>query len=300
MRKLQEVKGVIKTLENQYVTVSINSFGAELCSFKLKQDETEYLWQADPMYWGRHAPVLFPIVGRLLDNEYHFGDQTYHLSQHGFARDMEFVLKESDDQHIVYQLLANEKTLEKYPSKFELLIEYTLMGHELLIEYKVKNQDDNDMYFSIGAHPGFRCPLESGECFEDYYLEFSQKERANKYKLENGFISEQMELVLDNDNIIPLSYELFKDDALVFKGLKSDAITLKSRNSNKTVMMKFAGFPYYGIWSKPEGGAPFICLEPWYGVADKIGSKKEFRKKEGLHILGAGEAFSCQYSIVIS
>ena len=291
---------MIIKLENQYVTASINSLGAELCSFKLKEDGTEYLWQADPGYWGRHAPVLFPIVGRLVDNEYKLCNQVYQLSQHGFARDMEFALRESDEQHAVYQLLANEKTLEKYPSQFELLIEYTLKGHELLIEYKVGNLGNKDMYFSIGAHPGFRCPLEEGECFEDYYLEFSQKETAYKYKLEQGFISDQMEIVLDNDNIIPLSYELFKDDALVFKGLQSEGITLKSRSGNKTVMMKFAGFPYHGIWSKPEGGAPFICLEPWYGVADKIGASKEFTEKEGIRALEPGEYFACQYSIMIS
>lgn len=291
---------VITKLENEYVTASIKSFGAELCSFKLKQDGTEYLWQADSTYWGRHAPVLFPIVGRLLDNEYNLGGKVYHLSQHGFARDMEFVLKESDAQHALYQLLANEKTLEKYPIKFELLIEYTLQGHELLINYQVRNQDHKNMYFSIGAHPGFRCPLESGECFEDYYLEFSQKETANKYKLENGFISNQRERVLADEHIIPLSYELFKDDALVFKNLQSEMITLKSRKSNKTVAMKFAGFPYYGIWSKPEGGAPFICLEPWYGIADRFDGKKEFTEKEGLTILNSGEVFSCQHSIIIS
>lgn len=298
--EVQEAKSVITKLENKYVTASIKSLGAELCSFKLKKDGTEYLWQADPGYWGRHAPVLFPIVGRLVDNEYNLDGKVYQLSQHGFARDMEFVLRESDDQHVVYQLLANETTLEKYPSKFELLIEYTLKGHELTVAYKVKNQDDKKMYFSIGAHPGFRCPLQSGECFEDYYLEFSKKETANKYKLEDGFISDQMEIVLNNENIIPLSYYLFKDDALVFKGLQSDAVTLKSHKSNKTVMMKFAGFPYHGIWSKPEGGAPFICIEPWYGVADKIGGKKEFTEKEGIRVLKPGECFACHYSIMIS
>jgi len=287
-------------LENEYVTATINSLGAELCSLQLKEDGTEYLWQADPAYWGRHAPVLFPIVGRLLNNEYSLGGKVYQLSQHGFARDMEFILREHDEQHAVYQLLSNEKTLEKYPSKFELLIEYTLQGHEVIIQYKVKNQDEKDMYFSIGAHPGFRCPLQNGECFEDYYLAFSERETAAKSLLKNGFVSDQTEIVLQNDNIIPLSYELFKDDALVFKGLRSDAIMLKSRKSSKTVMMKCAGFPYYGIWSKPEGGAPFICLEPWYGVADKIGDKIDFAEKEGINILKVGECFTCQYSITIS
>lgn len=291
---------MITTMENEYVTVSMNSSGAELCSLKLKADGTEYLWQADPKYWGRHAPVLFPIVGRLLNNEYSMDGKVYQLSQHGFARDMEFARTENKEQQVVYQLLSNEETLEKYPSKFELIIVYRLDGHELIIEYKVKNQDDKKMYFSIGAHTGFNCPLESGECFEDYYLEFSQQETADKYRLENGFISNQTERVLENNTVIPLTYELFKEDALVFKGLQSEAITLKSRKGSKKVMMKFAGFPYHAIWSKPEGGAPFICLEPWYGLADKAGEKRDFTEKEGIHILEPGECFACQYSIIIS
>lgn len=282
------------------MTAAINSFGAELSSFKLKEDGTEYIWQADPTYWGRHAPVLFPIVGRLFNNEYNLGDKVYHLTQHGFARDMEFAVQEQDEQHVVYELLANEQTLEKYPSKFQLLITYRLEGHELMIEYKVQNQDDTNLYFSIGAHTGFRCPLQSGECFDDYYLEFSQAETADKYILENGFISNQTVPVLRNEKIIPLSYELFKDDALVFKGLQSEAVTIKNHKSSKEIMMKFAGFPYHAIWSKPEGGAPFICIEPWYGVADQVGVKKDFSAKEGIHTLTPEQCFVCQYSIIIS
>lgn len=291
---------MIKKIENEYISVAINSSGAELSSLKLKADGTEYLWQADPTYWGRHAPVLFPIVGRVLDNEYMMDEQVYKLSQHGFARDMEFTLISSDEQQAVYQLQYNEKTLEKYPRKFELNITYILKDHDVIIQYQVKNHDDKDMHFSIGAHPGFRCPLEAGECFEDYYLEFSQHETIDKCILENGFISNQTKTALANEKIIPLSYELFKEDALVFKGLQSDVITLKSHKSNKTVMMKFTDFPYYGIWSKPEGGAPFICLEPWYGVADHIAGNKKFIEKAGIRVLKPGENFTCQYSIGIN
>ncbi len=197
-------------------------------------------------------------------------------------------------------MLANEKTLQNYTSRFEFVIGYTLNGNELIIEYKVKNKDNKIMYFSIGAHPGFRCPLQSGECFEDYYLEFSQKETVHKYLLEKGLVSNRTAMVLSNNNIIPLAYDLFKDDALVLKALKSNSVTLKSRKSSKTVTVKFDGFPYHGIWSKPDSGASFICIEPWYGIADAAGGKKQFISKEGILSIQPEECFTCQYSIIIS
>jgi galactose mutarotase-like enzyme len=291
---------VITKLENQQIAVAIHSSGAELCNLKLKQDETEYMWQADPAYWGRHAPVLFPIVGRLVDDEYIMDGQVYHLPSHGFARNMEFEVIEQGDNHAKFRFIANDETLQNYPRRFELIIGYTLNGSECIIEYKVKNKDSKKMYFSIGAHPGFRCPLQCGESFEDYYLEFSQKETVYKHILEHGLLSKRTELALNNDNIIPLSYDLFQEDALIFKTLQSNAVMLKSRKSSRTVTVKFAGFPYHGIWSKPGGNAPFICIEPWYGIADTVGGDKQFAHKEGILSLQSEESFACQYSIIIS
>lgn len=290
---------MITKLENQQITAHIKSLGGELCSLKLNQDGTEYIWQADPKYWGRHAPVLFPIVGRLIDDQYNMNGQVYQLSQHGFARDMEFELIENDDMYATFRLLSNEKTLEHYPSRFEVLIIYTLNEYELLIEYKVTNKDDKTMYFSIGAHPAFRCPLQPTERFEDYYLEFSHKEVANRYLLEKGLLTNQTKMVLNNDAIIPLSHDLFKEDGLIFKGLKSNSITLKSQKSSKAVKVKFDGFPYHGIWSKPEG-APFVCIEPWHGITNTATEKKPFIAKEGILSTKPGECFTCQYSIIIS
>jgi galactose mutarotase-like enzyme len=285
-------------IENHCIEADINSFGAELCSLKLKKDNTEYLWQADPKHWARYAPVLFPIVGRVANNEYFLGNETYSLTQHGFARDMEFELLKQADDHAEYRLFANEKTLEQYPSKFELLIGYFLQENELIIKYEVKNSDNKKMYFSIGAHPGFKCPLLLGECFEDYYLEFSTKETACIYPLDNGLILNQPQEFLNNENIIPLSYDLFKNDALVFKGLSSDTLALRSRKSSKMVRVGFKGFPYLGIWTKM--GAPFICIEPWYGVTDFAGAKRQFSEKEGICLIQPNEAFVCQFSIAIS
>ena len=291
---------MITKLENQQIAIVIHSAGAELCSLKLKQDEAEYMWQADPAYWGRHAPVLFPIVGRLVDDEYIMDDQVYHLPSHGFARNMEFEMIEQSEKHAAYRVFANDKTLQNYPRRFELIIVYTIHGNECVISYKVTNKDKQKMHFSIGAHPRLRCPLPSGECFEDYYLAFSQKETVYTYILEQGLLSSRTALALNNSNIIPLSYDLFKEDALIFKDLQSDFVTLKSKKSSKTVTVKFTGFPYQGIWSKPDANAPFICIEPWYGIADTVGGDKQFIHKEGVLSLQPEECFECQYSIVIS
>ncbi|SEO86532.1 aldose 1-epimerase family protein [Propionispora vibrioides] len=287
-------------LETQKVIACIKSLGAELCSLQLKQNGTEYIWQADPGYWGRHAPVLFPIVGQLINNQYELDGQTYQLSQHGFARDMEFEIVLQNSQKAVFRLLFNSKTLEKYPGKFELFIIYTLQDDVLSIEYKVINQDDKTIYFSIGAHPAFRCPLGAGERWEDYYLKFSAQETTVRYLLHKGLLSGECEEILQDSDTLPLTAELFRQDAIILKNLKSKSVALKSQKSDKVIQIDFARFPYLGIWSRPNGGAPFICIEPWYGVSDNRNERKIFKDKEGMQRLEMGEEFCCQYSIKIS
>jgi galactose mutarotase-like enzyme len=282
-------------LDNGILEAAIKSHGAELSS--LKKDGTEYMWQADKKIWGRHAPVLFPIVGRVKNNKYRVGQKEYELFQHGFARDMEFELTESGADFAVYRLKSSEDTLLKYPYNFQLDICYTLYGSSITEEYRVKNMYDKPIYFSIGAHPGFNCPLADGETVEDYYLQFEQSETGDRYYLENGLIARR-EAYLENTKVIPLTQQLFADDALIFKNLKSVEVALKSRKSNKFVNVRFAGFPYLGIWSKP-GGAPFVCLEPWCGVTDSIDHSGILSEKEGIYSLEPGQEFRRQFSIEI-
>lgn len=286
---------MLKKLENGIIEATIKKHGAELAS--LKKDGIEYMWNADKKVWGRHAPVLFPIVGRVKNNKYTTRQQQYELFQHGLARDLDFEMVEDGEDFVVYRLKSSEETIAKYPYKFQLDIFYTLEGSSIINKYRVKNMDKQPMYFSIGAHPGFNCPLMAGEKMEDYYLEFEQSETADRYFLEDGLIARQ-EGYLINKKVLPLTKELFKDDALIFKNLKSIEIALKSRKSPRSVSVRFAGFPYLGIWSKPSG-APFVCLEPWCGVTDSVDHSGILSEKEGIYSLEPGQEFWRKFSIEI-
>ncbi|WP_346355330.1 aldose 1-epimerase family protein [Azotosporobacter soli] len=288
---------MITTLKNDFITASLDSLGAELTSLRLNEDGSEYLWQADAAHWGRHAPVLFPIVGRLRDNRCRIAGESYAMTQHGFARDMEFSVVEQSPDAVTYCLKADAATLKKYPYHFALCIEYRLCVNAINVAYRVENKMDTEMFFSIGAHPAFNCPLVSGETFADYYLEFEKMETIGNYLLEHGLLRLETKPLLKNEAVIGLNYPLFANDALVFKGLQSRVVSLKSRKSDKSVKVMFEGFPYLGIWSKEA--APFICLEPWYGVADLADEERAFEKKEGMQKLAAHETFRAAYRIEI-
>ncbi|AMM51451.1 hypothetical protein TH61_10080 [Rufibacter sp. DG15C] len=290
----------IAYLENELVRVGVKSHGAELCSFLKKSENLEFIWQADAQFWNRHAPVLFPIVGRLPQDQYLHQGQTYSLPQHGFARDQEFtVLSQTLDQ-LVYELRSSEQSLQVYPFQFALRIFYTLQDQTLEVKYQVQNLAEGEMLFSIGAHPAFNCPLTPNTTFEDYYLEFSHPETLARYLLEDGtgLQNGQTEPVLDNMAILPLRYSHYEKDALVFKNVRSEKIALKCDQHPHYVQMQFAGFPYLGIWTK-RPGAPFLCLEPWHGIAGSAGSPLELSQKEGMVSLGSHQTFEAAYTIAI-
>ena len=289
---------MISKLENEKIKIEVDTAGAELKKFVLNKDDKNYLWHGDPKYWGRRAPVLFPIVGRLKNNKYTYQGQEYQMTQHGFARDKEFELVENRENILRYRLVEDDSTLEIYPFSFILDIIYKIDGNKLSIKYNLKNENEEEMYFSIGAHPAFYWPLNNKEAKEDYYLEFEKEENADKYLLESGLLNNKTEKVLDNSKILELQPDTFKDDALVFKDLKSEKATLKSRKSSRSVQMEFKNFPYLGIWSQ-SAAAPFICIEPWQGIADSVDSSGRLTEKEGINKLEAAEEFSCEYSILI-
>ncbi len=281
-------------ISNSEFSVSISPSGAELTSIKDKVSGIEFLWTGDSAVWGRKSPVLFPIVGRLKDNAYQATGQSYSLPQHGFARDMDFSIKETTDNKIAFSLVYNEETLKKYPYKFELQISYLLVGRKLTVSYKVINHQDSEIYFSIGAHPGFTCPLEENEKYEDYYLEFSKPEILNLHVLKDGLISTETLPYLNNEQKIPLYYDLFKNDALIFKNYQSDFISLKHKDKGEIFKFHFKGYPFLGIWSKP---GPFICIEPWYGIADFINSNGVLEEKTGIQSIKPGELFECEWAV---
>ena len=280
-------------ISNGLLTVGVNTQGAELCSIK-DANGTEYLWQADPAVWARHAPILFPIVGKLRDGRYELNGKPYELPQHGFARDISFELITQSKTTLVFQLSPTTETLRCYPFKFALNVIYQLNGNCLEIGYEVQNNGKEVMPFSIGAHPGFNLPGPIDDC----YLEFSQTEALNFRLLgSQGLLSEQTAPVSGTLNILPLSKTLFDRDALILLDFKSGKISLRSRTSPRCLTVEFPEFPQLGIWAKP--GAPFVCIEPWYGYADPEQPYGDIMNKPGIQLLAAGKSFVCTHRISI-
>jgi len=280
------------TISKSDLTATINNKGAELISLKSGSNHREYIWEGNPDFWGKHSPVLFPIVGTLKNNSYTYDGHTYTLSRHGFARDRDFELIRQRENQAVFSLKADAETLQKYPFHFELQITYTLESNGLTISYTVSNVDNNVMPFSIGAHPAFALP----EPFENYVLEFEHAENLQSYQLENDLLSDTTVSIPLADKILPLDYKLFQNDALIFKQMQSQKITILENNKPLLAIL-FEDFPHFGIWTKQD--VPFICLEPWLGYSDKLHSDGSIMDKEAIQLLEANRTFDCQFRIEI-
>ena len=290
---------MIYSLENSSIKITASTHGGEIHSITSKIDGSEYLWDGNPQYWKYHAPILFPIVGKVIDSKYRVNGKTYELPQHGLARTSEFKLVSKTDNEVTFELNFSEESLKRYPYKFSLRSTYTLVDNTVNVTYSVKNVDNKKIYFSMGAHPAFMCPINKDEELEECYLELNEKEISNrKIITEDGYLSRNESECLKSTDKIMLSKELFKDDALVFDNLKSDKITIRSKNSNKALTVDFNGFPHMGIWA-PKDGAPFVCIEPWFGHADYKDFKGEFSEKEGINSLEVEKEFSCTYRVTV-
>ena len=285
-------------IENNFIKVGINQVGAEFISLQSKVDGTEYLWQADSKFWGRHSCILFPYIGKVWENQFRIEEKTYEGKQHGFARNLPFEQILLEEEKATFQLIHNEKILDEYPYKFSLLITYVLEKNQLHIIYEVENLDDQPIYFSLGAHPAFNVPLKKDEKRSDYFLEFEKDESVETLELTEGFLNGNSRDVFDRKNTIQITDDLFDKDALIFKDLESSYLTLKNSKDEKVWTFTFEDFPYLGIWSKNEA-SPFVCIEPWFGVADEVNANWDFRNKEGVVELGIGKKFSCKHSVII-
>lgn len=290
---------MIYEIENDKIKISASTYGGELHSIILKDDYTEYLWDGNPNGWKYHAPILFPIVGRVKDGNYKVDSKEYKLPQHGLARISEFKLLDKSKEQVSFQLKYSNESLEIYPFKFLLNSRYSLKDNTVKVQYEVKNLDKNIMQFSIGAHPAFMCPLYESEDINDYYFEFSNKEDASIKMLNiDGLIKREEKKYLNSENIIRLNKDIFKNDALIFSNLKSDKIALKSTKNNKEVVIDFSDFPFLGLWA-PQNGARFVCIEPWFGHSDYEDFNLEFKDKEDTISLKPDEVFRCSYTITI-
>ena len=290
---------MVHTLQNDVLKITVADRGAELKSITGVADGTEYLFDSDPTWWKYSSPVLFPIVGKLVNNKYRAEGKEFDLPGHGFARTSDFWLVNASNDSATFELESNATTLAVYPYRFHLEISYKLTGNEVKVVWKVTNTDDKTIYFSIGAHPALRCPIVAGETFEDCYLKFNKPEKSSRIVLlASGPLSRDRIPTLDGTEL-NLNYELFKGDALVFDDLKSDEVSVCSRKSDKKITVRAKGFPYWGFWTPDRGGAPFICIEPWHGHADYFDFTGELKDKEGIRPLAVGETFETEMSFII-
>jgi galactose mutarotase-like enzyme len=289
---------MIHTIKNNKIQLSVKQTGAEICSLKSLESGQEYLWQANPGVWANHAPILFPIVGALKDKTFKYKGKEYSLPQHGFMRynkNVELISRTTDS--LSFSLKSNEESLMVYPFEFEFITTFTLKNSTVHIAHKVSNTADTEMYFSLGEHPAFKCPLHYDETYSDYYLEFEQNETAKSWQLDGSLIGNKSVDVFKAGNIIALHPDIFNNGALVFKDLKSKKISLKSKKSKQLLTVSYDGFPFMGIWAKPQ--AEFVCIEPWLGIADSIDTNQQFTDKEGIIKLDGKETYQAAYSIEI-
>lgn len=286
-------------ISSEFIKVKVTSFGAELKSLIDLESDREYLWQADPAWWPRSAPHLFPIVGKLKDDQYRIGQKNYGLPQHGLARDLDFETVETRKDEVTFRLGYNDDTLKFYPYKFILEVTYRVYGPKLFIEYRVFNVDKSEIYFSLGLLPAFNLPIQHG-VLEDYYIEFEEREPVGAYFPTQGLVNfeHKDDHTIFDGRRISLHEGLFDQHSLIFKDLVSRRVALKNKIDAREVIIELADAPYLEIW-RPKG-APFICVGPSFGVADSVYSDNDFLKKEGLYELEKSESFDASFVLHVN
>lgn len=286
------------TIENEYLSCSFEEKGAEWKSLKEKVFGQDLLWNSDPAYWSKSAPILFPIVGTLKNGSYEYQGKTYSLPRHGFARERVFQVAVQEPERVVFRLESDDQTRAVYPFEWTLEVEYRLNKRILQTIYRVTNRGNGPQYFSIGAHPAFKTPLMDGEEFENYFIDFEFNEQAHRWLLNgDGLLSGVTEPLPSVGKSLILTRPLFERDALVFKKLKSARMWLRNTRNLYSLTMEFPGFPYFGIWTAKN--APFVCLEPWCGVADSVNASGKLEEKEGIETLAPGQTFTRSFAVTV-
>lgn len=278
------MKNMIHYIENDYLKIGVKEFGCELTSVILKENDTEYLWQGDEKYWSGQSPILFPIVGRLIDDSYYLNGKKYTMPKHGFARKMQWTFGGADESSMFFTLTQTEETLKMYPYNFIVKVTFSLVKNSLKVTHEIVNENEGVMYASIGAHPAFNCEIGDR-------LVFSENETLDTVRIDlvNSLRLPETIPVLNNERVITVTEDIFNEDALIFNGVKSDTLTLESDKHSRRVIFHLNNSPWLGIWAKP--GAPYVCIEPWCGVNDSTEKKEDFSQKDGINKIEAGESF---------
>lgn len=278
-------------IKNKFLCAKINEKGAELKS--LKMGDKEYIWQGDEKFWASSAPLVFPICSGLKDDEYYLNGVKYKLEKHGFIRFKTFEVEKRDENSVTFIYTPDDDSKKSFPFDYELRLTYVLDDKTLRVLYNIKNKSDSEMYFSIGAHEGYACE----EGIEEYDVILPEAESLVSSVLEGNLIGDKKVQITENSDTLSLKYDYFAVDALVFENMKARSVILKKRNGKKALKVTFDGFDYFLIWTKPD--APYVCLEPWCGISDKVGTNQDIKTKEGIISLEKGGEFAREHSIEI-
>lgn len=272
-------------IENSYLKVGVKEFGCEITSIVSQKNGYEFLWQGDPSVWAGQSPILFPIIGRLIEDKYTLDGKEYTMPKHGFARKLPWKLLSKAESSMSFILCENKETLACYPFSFNLVVTYTLDKNRLTVSHEVINKNNRTMYFSIGAHPAFNCEIGDK-------IVFDEKETVDKIKIDLAHslrLPETFPLLRDEQEII-ITADVFNEDALIMKGIKSENASLVRKDGTEKISFNLGKAPYLGIWAKP--GAPYVCIEPWYGVNDSRVKKDDFSQKTGIQAITPDEKFN--------
>ncbi len=285
-------------IKNKELSAIIDSFGAQLKSLKDNENGTEYLWSASPKYWGKTSPVLFPFIGVLKNNSFQYKGKNYAMTRHGFARDMEFELREQGEDYLILGLKATEKTLESYPFLFDFELEHRLENKRLKVLWHIKNEGENTMYFSVGGHPAFACPPGEEGKRTDCFVKFEEKDEivVTEIDMEKGLVTGQKHSMSLEQGILPISEDLFAHDALVLENHQCHAVELCDQKKQPYIRVEFDA-PLVGVWSVADSSASYVCIEPWYGRCDSVDFEGEIKERDWTNELEPGEVFEEGYVI---
>lgn len=288
----------LHTLQSGALRMIISDAGAEIMQIEDILTGRNYLWHGDSAYWGRRSPILFPIVGGLKNKTYKYAGREYPMSQHGFARDREFQMTEHNVDTIWFELKADEESLKVYPFRFRLEIGYRLEGRKITVMWRVANEDKKTMFFSIGGHPAFMCPIDGEGRQTDYYLLFDNKEPLSYGKLSvNGLLETEGHTLDIGGGCMPITEHMFDEDALVIEGGQAHQVALAGPDKKPYLTVKFDA-PLFGLWSPAKKHAPFICIEPWYGRCDRESFAGMLADREYGNELRPGKIFETEYTII--
>ncbi len=295
-------------IENELLKVEIESLGAELKSIVKKENHQEYMWEADPAYWGKTSPNLFPFIGKLQDCTFRYNGNSYVMDKHGLVKDMEFEVAEKKQERVVFAVESNEETLAKYPFTFRFEVEYSLEGTTLVQNCRVMNKSEETVYFSLGGHPGFACPLildgartgKRTDCFIKLYgVDGKEELEIREVDLSAGLLSGQSLSVKVKDGVFPITDGIFDKDALIFASQGVTAAALLDAEGKEYVRLEAPTCPVWGIWSMPTSDAPYVCFEPWWGVCDTVGYEGTVQERPYMNQAAAGEVWQESFKIVI-